>query len=97
MGKPEIVVECPLGAKCEEIKDGKINRCLWYMHIKGTDPQTGEDVDTWNCVMSWMPILTIENTHRSIQTGAAVESFRNEMVKGNNMLLSLAASAKKIS
>jgi hypothetical protein len=33
--------------------------------------------------MAWMPILLIENAQMSRQTGAAVESFRNEMVKAN--------------
>jgi hypothetical protein len=33
--------------------------------------------------MAWMPMLLIENAQQSRQTGAAVESFRNEMVKQN--------------
>jgi hypothetical protein len=35
--------------------------------------------------MSWMPMLMIENSQQQRQTGAAVESFRNEMVKGNEL------------
>ena len=35
--------------------------------------------------MAWIPILTIENSQMQRQTGAAVESFRNEMVKANEM------------
>jgi hypothetical protein len=34
-----------------------------------------------------MPILMIENSQQQRSTGAAVESFRNEMVKANAMLL----------
>jgi hypothetical protein len=34
-----------------------------------------------------MPILMIENSQQQRSTGAAVESFRNEMVKANSMLL----------
>ena len=30
-----------------------------------------------------MPMLTIENSQQQRQTGAAVESFRNEVVKSN--------------
>ena len=33
--------------------------------------------------MSWMPILMIENSQQQRSTGAAVESFRNEMVRAN--------------
>jgi hypothetical protein len=31
-----------------------------------------------------MPMLTIENSQQQRQTGAAVESFRNEVVKSND-------------
>jgi hypothetical protein len=47
--------------------------------------------------MSWLPILLIENAQMSRHTGAAVESFRNEMVKANEqsqqILLSTAQKA----
>lgn len=33
--------------------------------------------------MAWLPMLLIENTQQSRGTGAAVESFRNEMVRQN--------------
>jgi hypothetical protein len=33
--------------------------------------------------MAWMPMLMIENSQQQRSTGAAVESFRNEMVKSN--------------
>lgn len=61
------------------------------MQIRGKDPQTNKDVDDWGCSMAWLPKLLIENAMVSRQTGAAVESFRNEMVKENN-ILSVAAS-----
>ena len=48
------------------------------------NPNTGEDVDHWSCAVTWMPMLTIENSQQQRQTGAAVESFRNEVVKSNN-------------
>jgi capsule polysaccharide export protein KpsE/RkpR len=47
------------------------------------DPNTGTDVDHWSCAVTWMPMLTIENSQQQRQTGAAVESFRNEVVKSN--------------
>jgi hypothetical protein len=46
-----------------------------------------------------MPILTIENSQQQRQTGAAVESFRNEMVKANEVsqqVLLRAANANMI-
>jgi hypothetical protein len=53
------------------------------MQVQGTNPNTGEDINEWGCSVAWMPILLIENSKQQLQTGAAVESFRNEMVKAN--------------
>ena len=77
------VLTCPLGAKCEEIKDGAIHRCAWYTKLAGTNPNTGEVIDEHGCAMSWLPMLMIENSMQQRSTSAAVESFRNEMTSAN--------------
>jgi hypothetical protein len=55
---------------------------------------SGSQVDSYECAIAWMPMLLIENSGQQRQTGAAVESFRNEMVKANevNTQLLLATS-----
>lgn len=91
------VLTCPLGSKCEEIKDGAIHRCAWFTTLQGTNPQTGESVDERGCAMAWLPVLLVENSRNVMSTSAAVESFRNEMVKGNQasntLLLALAGGS----
>lgn len=77
------VLTCPLGAKCEEIKDGAIHRCAWYTKLAGTNPSTGEVLDEHGCAIAWLPMLTIENSMQQRSTSAAVESFRNEMTEAN--------------
>ena len=76
--------DCPLGAKCEEVKEieGKqvLFRCPWYVKLAGTDPQSGESVDEWKCAIAWGPILQVEVAKEVRQGAAATESFRNEMV-----------------
>lgn len=79
----ETVMTCPLGSKCEEVKDNKVYRCVWHIKMVGTNPTTGETMDEYGCAMSWLPILLVENSQQQKQTSAAVESFRNEMVKAN--------------
>lgn len=79
------VLTCPLGAKCEEIKDGAIHRCAWYTKLAGTNPNTGEVMDEHGCAMSWIPMLLIENSMQQRSTSAAVESFRNETVNANQV------------
>ena len=56
--------------------------CEWWTHVRGKHPQGEEIVDHWGCAISWLPMLMIENSQMQRQTGAAVESFRNEVVNG---------------
>lgn len=78
---------CPLGSKCEEIKDGAIHRCAWSIELAGRNPNTGEEKNERGCAMAWVPLLLIENSQQQKSTAAAVESFRNEMVNANNAVL----------
>jgi hypothetical protein len=72
------------GNYCPLIKKDCIGlKCSWYTQIRGMNPNTGEDVDHWGCAITWLPMLTIENSQQQRSTGAAVESFRNEVVKAN--------------
>lgn len=90
----ETVPTCPLGSKCQEIKDGKIHQCSWFIKVMGKNPQTDEDTNDTGCAMAWVPILLIENSRVSRGTSAAIESFRNEMVAANQAVLS--APAQKV-
>ena len=78
---------CPLiGEDCLGLK------CSWFTQIRGTHPQTGQEIDEWGCAVTWVPTLLIENSQQQRQTGAAVESFRNE----TQNRLSQTISMKKI-
>lgn len=79
--KVQAKANCPLNnfEPCKQLD------CAWFIKITGKDPQSGADVDEWGCTMTWMPILMVENSQQQRQTGAAVESFRNEMVKSNEV------------
>lgn len=72
---------CPLmRAPCAE------HRCRWYIQLMGKNPQTGADVNEWGCAVEWLPALLIENSQQQRQTGAAVESLRNESVKNGRLV-----------
>jgi len=74
------------GKYCPLIKKDCVGlQCSWFTQIRGVNPNTGEPVDEWGCAITWMPILLIENSQQQRQTGAAVESFRNEVVKINEI------------
>tara|TARA_B100000902_G_C26536134_1_gene540244 strand:+ start:118 stop:405 length:288 start_codon:yes stop_codon:yes gene_type:complete len=73
--KLEVGKFCPLiGKDCIQ------TQCSWFTQVRGNDPQTGKEIDEWGCAVTWMPVLLIENSQMQRQTGAAVESFRNETV-----------------
>jgi len=57
--------------------------CAWFTQVRGHNPNTGAEVDEWACAIAWLPVLLIENSQQQRSTGAAVESFRNEMVRAN--------------
>ena len=78
--KPE-KADCPFWqGPCRE------HACRLFVNIKGKHPQGEEIIDKWGCSFQFMPWLMIENSQMQRQTGAAVESFRNEMVKANDGL-----------
>jgi len=61
--------------------------CEQYQRVLGTDPQTGKDIEEYMCSDLLQNVLLIENSQMQRQTGAAVESFRNEMVNTNLLLV----------
>ena len=77
------IAECPLGAKCENVKteNGKpvLYRCPWYVRVRGTDINTGEESDHWGCAIAWMPALSVNTANEARKGVAATEAFRNEM------------------
>jgi len=68
--------------------------CAWFVQLRGTNPNTGQDIDEWGCAMAWQPILMIENSQQQRQTAAAVESFRNEVVSANDEAATLSHAAR---
>jgi len=73
--------KCPLlNKKC--IK----HQCVWYNMLQGKHPQTGLDVQEWGCSIAWLPLLLVENSSKINGITSATESFRNEMVKGQNVM-----------
>ena len=81
---PDKNIRCPatgFAKSCREIVAEF--ECPKFIKISGQNPNDGQPVDRFGCVDSFIPMLLIENSQMQRQTGAAVESFRNEMVKAN--------------
>jgi hypothetical protein len=72
------------GNFCPLIKKDCVGiQCSWFTQMRGNNPNTGKEIDEWSCAMTWLPVLLVENSQQQRQTGAAVESFRNEMTTAN--------------
>ena len=82
----EVELTCPLGSKCEEIKDNKLYRCAWYTKMRGTDSQ-GNDHNSWKCSLAWMPILLTEVSGTNRGQTAAIESLRNETIRRQDVAI----------
>jgi len=85
------------GSFCPLIKKDCIGlKCSWFTQLRGHNPNTGEEIDDWGCAVGWLPTLLVENSQQQRSTGAAVESFRNEMVKANESSHKVLTEATKL-
>ena len=71
-------LNCPLWKKS---MDQVCHKCPLWVQLRGRNPQTGEEVDSWQCSLASLPMLLIENAQQTRHNGAATESMRNEIVK----------------
>jgi hypothetical protein len=79
---------CPLH---KEDMSKVCHKCPWWFMVRGKDPQSEKTIDQWGCAIGFLPILLIEGTQQTHQAGAAIESFRNQMVEAGNHLVGLAS------
>lgn len=52
--------------------------CPKWVKLRGTNPQTGVDVDEEACADTWMPILLVEVSQKLVRLDATMESARNQ-------------------
>ncbi len=80
------------GTYCPLIKgECKRAECVFWTQLQGKHPQTGEPINEGDCAIKWLPILMIENTKEAIGLSASIDSFRNEMVRGQETVMALTA------
>lgn len=67
---------CPLiGKDCIQFK------CKFWSMLRGTNPQTGDLIDEYDCVHIWGPMLFVEAIKEMRGGAAATEDFRNVMLE----------------
>lgn len=58
--------------------------CIHYEWIELEHPQTGEVIKDWGCVFTHIALTGKDHARRTHELGAAIESFRNEVVDQHN-------------
>lgn len=67
---------CPLlNKKCIE------HKCAWFTQVSGSNPQTGVEFDRWECSITFIPLLQIEQTKAALGNQAATVEVRNSVAK----------------
>lgn len=54
--------------------------CPMWTQVRGVNPQTGADLDRWDCAHAIMPMLMVEQAGATRRNQAAIESMRNDIV-----------------
>ena len=87
-------MELKRGTFCPLIKKDCVQlQCAWFTQLRGTHPQTGQEIDDWMCAITSMPMLQIEVAKQARSGAAATESFRNEVVRESEQRRSMEAFA----
>lgn len=78
---PDDGMACPLWRKaCVKV----CHTCEWWQHVRGKNPQTGQDLDHWACSIAMQVMLSVENTMAQRQTTATVDHLRREVQQAND-------------
>lgn len=74
--------------------------CPKWVKLRGTNPQTGVEVDEEACADTWMPILLVEVSQKLVRLDATMESARNQAaadgVTVTKALLAVGQAAVKV-
>jgi hypothetical protein len=84
------------GNYCPLIKKDCIeHKCSWFCQVRGVNPNTGQEVAEWQCAVTLLPILLIENSNQQRQTAASVQSFRNESIERSDLMNTILLQASQ--
>ncbi len=53
--------------------------CEWYLLVRGSNPQTGDQIDEWGCAISFMPMMQLESSQQMRQAGASADKVATEV------------------
>ncbi len=89
---------CPFGHTCQttDTEGNVTERCRLYKMLPCVDLRTNESVEVWDCAIGHQVQIGRDIGQQTKEAGAAIESFRNEMVSQNNQLLNMDTENRKL-
>ncbi len=52
--------------------------CKWQTQIRGKNPNTGQDIDRWDCAIPFQLLIGIEISKNALNGAAATDNLRNQ-------------------
>lgn len=95
------ICNCPMnGKKCvdgvrSDFED-KEQKCRWWEHLYGKDPQSEKIVDQWDCSVAWLPILLTEGSQMVRQGNAGVDKLSNQVSEFKGAFKSMGVGLQNI-
>jgi hypothetical protein len=69
--------------KCPMLRGACIEEgCMFWVHMVGKKPDTGVEVDLFDCSFRWIPSLMMKLSGQESHTASAVEDMRNLLHRG---------------
>jgi len=87
MSDIEVIYTCPLGSTCEEVKDGKIHRCRWFVEMSGSDVTGQEYRQERKCTQEWNLLMMLEQSRAGSMHTQAIQVQTNENNKRQDIAL----------
>ena len=60
---------------------GEKYKCVEWINLMGTHPQSGEQINNWMCARVAHSLLLVENANKTRQVAASVDKHRNIFVR----------------
>lgn len=74
---------CPYMSDAKRKQKCIKRECSQWIQLHGTHPQTGAPTEEWGCARVLTALIALEGNKETRQLAGAVESFRNEVARGN--------------
>ena len=71
---------CPLLSALRK-QDCVENKCRFWTHLMGKNPQSEGTVDKFGCAIEFLPILLVENAQMIRQAAASTDKVANQVQK----------------